>query len=721
MGFLSLPDRWRDEDDAEDRPVSALEDAALAYAQQGLNVFPLQPNGKTPLTAHGLDDATTDAMTIETWWERWPNANIAIRTGDVLVVDEDKLGAFTDYAAEEHKLIPTTRIVKTSNGRHFYFFQNETRVRNTAGKLAQGIDTRGDGGYVVAPPSVHPSGSVYEVDADEPIALAPDWLGEVLVKRQPERMPMPDIPLFGTTAYGRRALEQEIDAVAHAVEGTRNDRLNTAAFALGQLVAGGEVDAHDAFNSLEAAAQSAGLPQIEANKTIQSGFIAGQAEPRSAPEDGRTMMSRHGVMLKVLPAPQSDPLTEMEAERDSWVPINLNDLPETPPVKPDLGATHLIYPGKRHVFSGPPESAKTLAAYCILIQIARRGRLGLLIDFEMGGYDSRKRLQELGATREEIDRILYIEPEQPANPQRIMPLVDLNPELVVIDASAGVFSLEGLDDNKRLDVERVATLYIKQFWRNQIATILIDHVVKDSESRGRYAIGSERKLGGADVHLGFDVVTPISRGTAGKYKMTTHKDRGGFLKRGYLADLNLSSDPVTHNIAWSVSEAVMTTNEKGEKRPDIKMEQISNKLSGREERLTVNEVKELVGGSGKHAGEAIAVLIEEGHLDAQPGPRGSKLLLLTRPYNRAEDPLLHPDSEGRDSPILVWFSSDSGTGDQVTDSLVPGLTSPEPVKSLSHPPENQPEEAHRFPGWFDTEGNLDERAGEHLDPDLDWT
>jgi hypothetical protein len=165
----------------------------------------------------------------------------------------------------------------------------------------------------------------------------------------------------------------------------------------------------------------------------------------------------------------------------------------------------------------------------------------------------------------------------------------------------------------------------------------------------------------------------------------------------------------------------MTTNEKGEKRPDIKMEQISNKLSGREERLTVNEVKELVGGSGKHAGEAIAVLIEEGHLDAQPGPRGSKLLLLTRPYNRAEDPLLHPDSEGRDSPILVWFSSDSGTGDQVTDSLVPGLTSPEPVKSLSHPPENQPEEAHRFPGWFDTEGNLDERAGEHLDPDLDWT
>jgi energy-coupling factor transporter ATP-binding protein EcfA2 len=267
--------------------MSALEDAALAYAQEGLYVFPLQPHGKTPLTAHGLEDATVDPMTIETWWGRWPEANIGIRTGDLVVVDEDRLGALEEFAAEVHETIPVTGVVKTANGRHFWFDQPKgQRIRNTAGRLASGIDTRGDGGYVVAPPSVHPSGSIYEWLARGNVTM-PDWLAQRLVKQQPARVPMPDISLQGTTPYGQRALEQEITSVALAVEGTRNDTLNKAAFSLGQLVAGGEVDAHDAFNSLETAAQAAGLPQIEANKTIQSGFSAGQAEPRQSPDNGK--------------------------------------------------------------------------------------------------------------------------------------------------------------------------------------------------------------------------------------------------------------------------------------------------------------------------------------------------------------------------------------------------------------------------------------------------
>jgi hypothetical protein len=268
--------------------VNALEDAALAYAQEGLYVFPLQPHGKTPLTAHGLEDATTDPMTIETWWGRWPEANIGIRTGDLVVVDEDRLGALEEFAAEVHETIPATGVVKTGSGRHFYFNQPEgERIRNTAGRLAPGIDTRGDGGYVVAPPSVHPDGSIYEWLAQVANVTMPDWLAQRLTRRQPERTPLPDIQLGSTTPYGQRALEQEITAVALAVEGTRNHTLNTAAFALGQLVAGGEVDHNDAYRSLEAAAQAAGLPQNESSKTIRSGFTAGMDEPRRAPDDGR--------------------------------------------------------------------------------------------------------------------------------------------------------------------------------------------------------------------------------------------------------------------------------------------------------------------------------------------------------------------------------------------------------------------------------------------------
>ncbi len=702
--------------------MSALEEAALAYAQEGFNVFPLQPRGKTPLTPHGLEDATSDLMTIETWWARWPDANVAIRTGDVVVVDEDRLGALDELAAEAHETIPETSIVKTGSGRHFYFLAPAyQRIRNTAGKLAPGIDTRGDGGYVVAPPSVHPSGSVYEwspriVDG----VVLPAWIAQRLARSQPERKPMPDINLVGTTPYGKAALDEEISRVALAAEGTRNDTLNRAAFALGQLVAGGEVDMSDALRSLEAAAGSAGLPTAEAGKTIRSGFQSGLEEPRKAPESANYALDPQTTKLRLVNL--GDPLVETEPERDSWVPLNLNDLPDTPPVKPDLGGTNLVYPGKRHVFSGPPESAKTLAAYCILIQIARLGGTGILIDFEMGGYDARKRLYELGASREEIDRILYIEPEVPANAERIRRLVAFNPELVVIDASAGVYALEGLDDNKRLDVEKVATLYVKVFWRERIASILIDHVVKDSETRGRYAIGSERKLGGADVHIGFDVVSPISRGSAGKYTLTTHKDRGGFLKRGHIADLALESDPETHNISWRFTESVVTKDEKGHFRNTKKMEQVSNELEGETEPITRAEVKRRVGGNSERCGRAITTLVREGFVTATPGARGSEMLTLTRPYSEAEDLSLSPDSDSPVPPIPDLFSSDSGMGDQLTRSPVPppsGGTEPE---RLSTEAQNESFSDDLFPGWLNDDGGLVEPdQGPAPNEDVDWS
>jgi hypothetical protein len=413
--------------------------------------------------------------------------------------------------------------------------------------------------------------------------------------------------------------------------------------------------------------------------------------------------------------------TQTDQERDSWVPQNLNDLPETPPVKPDLGATHLVYPGKRHVFSGPPESAKTLAAYCILIQIARQGGLGILIDFEMGGYDARKRLHELGAAREEIDRILYIEPEQPATAQRVMPLIDLNPILVVIDASAGVYALEGLDDNKRLDVEKVSMLYIRQFWRNQISTILIDHVVKDGESRGRYAIGSERKLGGADVHLGFETIKEISRGSKGKYKLTTHKDRGGFLKRGYLADLNLDSDPDTHNIAWSFTEPVSTTDDKGHFRYTKLMQKISRELAGISEPLSKSEVKRRVGGKSDQLGKAIDTMVDEGYMVASEGAHGAMNVLLNRAYTEAEDPRLRPDFNADSQPVPVLFSSCSGTGDRMTCSPVPYPLGGEQEEQPSETPENTTKNDDLFPGWFDTEGNLYEGTNVTSPDDLDWS
>ena len=74
---------------------------------------------------------------------------------------------------------------------------------------------------------------------------------------------------------------------------------------------------------------------------------------------------------------------------DSWSPQNLAELPDKPPVEPTLGGLGLVYPGKRHVFSGPQESAKTLAAYAVGLHVVRSGAKIVLIDFEMGPWEAK--------------------------------------------------------------------------------------------------------------------------------------------------------------------------------------------------------------------------------------------------------------------------------------------------------------------------------------------
>jgi hypothetical protein len=157
--------------------------AARRLAEKGLRVFPCQPMGKTPATLHGFKDATTDPGAIEAWWRRVPTFNVAIATGKVsgiMVVDIDNDDAEIEVKkleAEYSELPPTVEVI-TAKGRHLFFRYPEQEVRNSASKLAPGVDTRGDGGYVIAPPSVHPSGKRYcwSVDSANAFAEVPQWL-----------------------------------------------------------------------------------------------------------------------------------------------------------------------------------------------------------------------------------------------------------------------------------------------------------------------------------------------------------------------------------------------------------------------------------------------------------------------------------------------------------------------------------------------------------------
>ena len=118
---------------------------------------------------------------------------------------------------------------------------------------------------------------------------------------------------------------------------------------------------------------------------------------------------------------------------------------------------------------------------------------------------------------------------------------------MIIDAAAGAYALQGLDDNSRGDVETFTALYVQTFRLRGVATLVLDHVSEERrQGRGAFAIGCERKVGGADVHLGFETTLPLVRGGRGLYKITTHKDRLGHLPRPKAAELELRSDPETH-------------------------------------------------------------------------------------------------------------------------------------------------------------------------------
>lgn len=181
-----------------------MRDAALAYCKRNGNrpplpIFPLRPRGKAPLIGadrggRGCHDATTNPEKVRQWWTQWPDANIGIATGGGIVVldidiDHDG-GKFGDESLsqleDEHGLLPDTWEALTGRGgRHIYFGCDDPAV--TVGtNIRDGIDFRGSGGYVVAPPSIHENGHRYEWEAghspaDTPLAPLPDWLHEIML------------------------------------------------------------------------------------------------------------------------------------------------------------------------------------------------------------------------------------------------------------------------------------------------------------------------------------------------------------------------------------------------------------------------------------------------------------------------------------------------------------------------------------------------------------
>lgn len=189
---------------------------ALYYASKNMAIIPLYTSingkcscgydnckspGKHPRTANGLKSATKDAKQIKEWWTKWPEANIGIVTGaisGIIAVDVDCGHKTGGSGAEslanwetEHGILPKTWTSLTGGGGNHYIFEcTDSSLKNKAGILP-GVDIRANGGYIVAPPSLHISGKRYEWEPfsspeDIPLIPLPDALLEFIKGERPE-------------------------------------------------------------------------------------------------------------------------------------------------------------------------------------------------------------------------------------------------------------------------------------------------------------------------------------------------------------------------------------------------------------------------------------------------------------------------------------------------------------------------------------------------------
>ncbi|MEU7383949.1 bifunctional DNA primase/polymerase [Streptomyces sp. NPDC042207] len=295
-------------------PRSALLSAALDAAARGWHVFPLRPGAKRP-ALHGEKTctrtgpcagghvkweqrATTDPDRIRAAWSRAPfNVGIATGPSGLLVVDldvpkdkgssdaPDGAATFRALCERAGHAVPTTYRTRTaSGGEHLYFTApSGVRLANTAGTVADSVDTRAWGGYVVAAGSITPAGP-YEALCGPETAALPAWL-QTILQPAPARPVGPlRLPAVSGSRAAMAALEAECAVVAAAPDGLRNVTLNRCAFKVGRFVAWGDLPRHVAEEAFQAEGEAQGLTAAECRATIRSALDSSlrTARPRDA-------------------------------------------------------------------------------------------------------------------------------------------------------------------------------------------------------------------------------------------------------------------------------------------------------------------------------------------------------------------------------------------------------------------------------------------------------
>ena len=280
--------------------TESLGEAAALLAEAGVPVFPCVPGAKRPLAQHGFHDATTDPSQVERWWNQSPDANVGVPTGavsGVVVVDVDVHPTSSGFPAfirarSAGLVADWSLVVRTpSGGLHAYFLADSTGVQRSWQAPRQHIDFRGDGGYIVVPPSRVTDGSrpsrPYALIAVSPHAPRAVDAAGLRAFLDPPRPSAPRVPAPSHLGADPSRL---VAWVASRPEGSRNHSLFWAACELAR--AGQSLGA--SLDLLGEAATTAGLTQHEAETTIRSAHrrVSRRHEPvvpRPPPHPGQDL------------------------------------------------------------------------------------------------------------------------------------------------------------------------------------------------------------------------------------------------------------------------------------------------------------------------------------------------------------------------------------------------------------------------------------------------
>lgn len=524
-----------------------LQEAAVFIAQ----AWPCFPCGadKRPITAHGFKDATSDPEQVWRLFRAPGAAMIGVPTGaasDLVVVDLDVKngGAGLEWlAANEHRLPATRRHRTRSGGMHLLFRYPAGRsIRNSASKLAPGVDIRGEGGYIIAPPSPG-----YVIDTDAMPAEMPAWLVALLDPPPAAIAPSrPARPLQGGdgTPWGLSGLARECDRIRNAPDGAKHDTLNRAAYSIGGLVAGGDLAEGPAFAALSDALEAL-RPRCEdfraAEKTLAGAFRQGMAAPRQSPPPREV---RHTVRIELVPEPEPVPYddepehlmaepamepvaemsgsvrarpgTHLEDRSDTYPTLTIDDLMALPP--PEWLIKGVITVGSNAVLYGPWASLKSFAcldmALCLAYGRPWQGRevkpVGVLYIAGEGARGMAKRVlawqMRQGLETVQAPFRMLCAGVNLTDPQHVAKLIrtalaaaaaeGVTIGLIVIDTLAR--AMVGADENSSQDMGRAirATDEIRE--EVQTATLTVHHSGKDAEKGTR---GSSALPAGADTLL----------------------------------------------------------------------------------------------------------------------------------------------------------------------------------------------------------------------------